>query len=174
MNITDHLKRSTDFSVITCPRCHHHHTSKHGSYCRKGFHILNKFFKMPLVIPRYRCLNPDCRVCTFSALPCGVLRYCRFSYPGLLQVKNSLSCGIRPCRLAHLVWNVSTAVIKRAEAEITRMDTWIKVICREISDGGAIAGFSAGVKFLTRNMAVIDLTERYGYHRYPHRLACAK
>ena len=90
------------------------------------------------------------------------------------MVKNALSIGIPSCRLARFVWNVGTGVIKRAAVELSRMGAWIDLTYREFSDGGIVTGFNAKVKFLTRHLGYNDLTEQYGYHRYPHRLACAK
>jgi hypothetical protein len=175
MNIKHCLvQNTTSVSKIVCPRCHQCHNRKHGTYTRKGFHVLKPSHKIPMAIPRYRCLNPDCRVCTFSVLPCCVLRYCRFFYPGLLQVKNALSIGIHSCRLARFIWNVGNGVIKRAAAELSRMHLWINQTYREISDGAKESNFGSMVKGITYKLGYIDLTERYGYHRYPHRLGGAK
>lgn len=173
MNIKHCLANTTaGIPPVKCPRCQFCHIRKYSSYTRKGFYVLKETPKIPMIIKRYRCLNPDCNVCTFSVLPCGVLRYCRFFYPGLLQVKNALSSEISFYKLARYVWHLRTRVIKRAAGEISRIGIWVTCTFREISDGGTVQGFNAAVKYLTHNMGSVDLTERYGY--YPHRLACAK
>ena len=167
-------KDAVSCSQVTCPRCHSTHNRKHGSYLRKGFHVQKKSSKIPMAIQRYRCLNPSCNVCTFSVLPCCVLRYCRFFYPGLLLVKNALSIGIPPCRLARYVWNVGSGVITRVGAELEQMGSWIEQTYREITDGALVRNFKSMVKDISYKLGYVDLTERYGYHRYPHRLAGAK
>lgn len=127
-----------------------------------------------MTIPRYRCRNPDCSVRTFSVLPFCVLRYSRFFYPDLLLVKNALAIGISPYRLARYVWQVGKGVITRIAAELEKMGSWIERTHREITNGVPGRNFKSMVKHISSKLGYVDLTERYGYQRYKHRLVGAK
>lgn len=60
----------------SCPRCHNPNCCiKWGRYWRYGPGCAHR-----LGVQRYRCLNPDCLVTTFSILPFGLLPYLRIAF----------------------------------------------------------------------------------------------
>ena len=153
---------------IICPSCRCKRCHKHGSYIRKGFHSTNKSTIM-MNVQRYRCLNPLCRQCTFSVLPPLVLRYCRFCWPSLLEVKKSLAAKLTPYHVSRYVWNVSRGVILRAAALLDRLASWIEVLHREVTNGSPAREFRLMVKIVTVKLGRIALTYRWYWHRFPLR-----
>jgi hypothetical protein len=87
---------------------------KNGRFTRKGLHSKASSSCFQIVIKRYLCTNPLCWRATFSVLPQKVLRYCRFFWPCLLAVWDSL-VTTPPAIIAHK-WNVGCGVIERAKA----------------------------------------------------------
>jgi transposase-like protein len=88
---------------ICCPSCQLDQFRKHGCYTRKGFHSTEYGATVEVSVPRYRCLNPRCKRATFSILPAGVLRLCRFRWDDLLSVRQALAAGTSGRHLAR-VW----------------------------------------------------------------------
>ena len=126
MNITIPSQKNTkDCARITCPRCKTRQLCKHGTYQRKGFHVRGRIMSVTRTVKRYRCKNPLCSCCTFSVLPSGTLRYCRFSCSGLLALKEALRSGASPYHLARHVWHVGREVITRAGAQLERLTSFI-------------------------------------------------
>jgi hypothetical protein len=96
---------------ITCPSCRSSRSRKHGSYTRYSFHGQQApAVALPVRIPRYRCLNPECRRCTFSILPEQLLRYCRFCLPSLQIIHLSHSAGVSLYQLIKL-WRIGRGVL---------------------------------------------------------------
>src|SRR5512136_2285954 len=101
MKISDYRKKKAKKQEeIRYPACHYRDCRRFGFYTRKGFHLPNCAVAEIVEITRYLCLNPDCSLCTFSILPPGVMRYCRFFWTGLLSLKTAMEAGVSPKRLA--------------------------------------------------------------------------
>jgi len=124
---------------------------------------------LPVRVPRYRCLNPDCRRRTFSVLPPNVLPYCRFYWLYLLSLKESLSGGATLNSLAQQVWHVGWAVIARGTALLRRMEVWVEQLHRELTDGGPGQELCRMVKIVTGVLGPCELVQRWYRHRYPLR-----
>ena len=162
-------KNIADRDKITCPACHCTFCRSHSSYSRKGFHRQSKALVIEIPVQRYLCLNKDCPRCTFSVLPPMVLPYCRFFWPSLLVVRQSLASGSTPYHLAQHVWYVGRGVIVRAAALLNRLDTWVGELYREVTDGIQACELGFMVKNVTRKLGRIEFIDRWYRHRYPRR-----
>ena len=154
---------------MRCPRCFSGEYRPHGSYVRKGFHSRAGGTTILLRVRRYECLNPACTRRTFSILPPQVMRYCRFFWPDLLAVKQSLAVGISAYRLARYVWQVGQGVIARAAALLEQVRVWMTRLHRELSDGATPLGLGLMVKFATDTLGRVELVSRWYAHHYPRR-----
>ena len=168
MNITYRsLKNTSDHAQITCPRCKTRQVCKHGTYQRKGFHARGRIMSVTRTVKRYRCKNPLCTCCTFSVLPPGTLRYCRFSCPGLIALKEALRAGASPYHLARYVWHVGREVITRAAAQFARLTSFIASLHQELTDGAiALPDFVLLVNVITEKIGMVELNFRWYRHRY--------
>lgn len=155
-----------------CPACNSPDCRKHGSYVRKGFHSRTRA-PVIRVVPRYRCLNSQCPRRTFSILPPGVLRYCRFLCPSLLSLKAARNNGISACRLA-LRWFTGRRVIAYAMSQLELMGCFADGLYRELADGAAAPQLPLTVKFLVAKIGYPALNWRWYCHRYPLRAVCRK
>jgi hypothetical protein len=124
---------------------------------------------IPVIVPRYRCLNPECPRNTFSVLPPLVLRYNRFFWPCLLAVKMYLDQGVTPYHLARYTWMVGRRVIVRAAAYLKHLEKWIRAIYREATDAEWHGELEYMVKVTTRKIGLIELVDRWYRHRYSRR-----
>lgn len=158
---------------ICCPACHQDRFRKHGCYTRKGFHSTEYGATVEVSVPRYRCLNPRCKRATFSILPAGVLRLCRFRWRDLLSVRHALAAGTSGRYLARM-WHVGAAVIYRLQAELAAMGSWIATQHREVTDSAPERAFTAMVKGVFGTIGRLELLQRWYYHRYPKRALCRK
>lgn len=156
---------SRDRSRIICPGCHCSDCRKHGVFIRKGFHRNKCNQLIIIVIPRFRCLNPECKRCTFSVLPPYVLPYCRFFWPHLLRIKHTLATGLSFNNLAQF-WHVGRRVIARAATLLNRMEQWISQVHQEVSNGAKPAGFVSKVKIVMKKLGCIELISRWYTHHY--------
>jgi hypothetical protein len=163
------LNNTVDPEPAFCPGCHSRNHRKHGVYLRKGFHLRSRTISIPMAIQRYRCLNTECPRCTFSILPPMVLRYCRFFWPCLLAVRRALNNGATCYHLARYVWLVGHRVIRRASAQLSRMNLWVSSLYRELTDGSTVREVDSMVKIIINKIGPIELTNRWYHHRYPLR-----
>jgi len=163
------MQGANDQTQIFCPRCHCYQLHKHGCYSRKGFHAPNHAASNEVRVPRYRCLNPDCPLCTFSVLPPKVLRYCRFFWPCLVSIKLALDSGSTRYHLAHHVRHVSWAIIGRAAALLNSMESWANGLHQEITNGWPACRFELMMKTITAKLGCNELNWRWYRHRYPRR-----
>ena len=168
MNIPNCPARRAN-GLVSCPGCHLCQCRKHGFYLRKGFHAKNGAVAIPVWIPRYRCLNPECPRCTFSILPPMVMRYCRFFWPCLLTLSGNLDAGVSPSHLSEQVWHVGRGVILRAAALMDRLGPWVERLHREITDGKPMRRLELMVKIIAAKLGRPELVERWYRHRYPSR-----
>lgn len=152
----------------SCPSCHVCCTRKHGAYIRKGFHTKNGGTAPVVSVQRYRCLNPRCKRATFSILPAGVLRLCRFRWNDLLSVRQALAMGASGLHLAR-VWHVGAAVIYRVQGEVASMRAWVESQHQELTDGEPAGGFATMVTRLICKIGRLELQHRWCCHRYPLR-----
>lgn len=172
MNIRSCPLQSTTFSTtIACPWCHSSHFRGHGSYTRKGFHLRRNDIPIPIRIPRYRCLNPQCPHCTFSIPPSQIMRYCRFFWPCLLALRQELSWGKSLYHLGRYVWRVGWAVMKRAAAQLDRICAWVEALHQELTNGRAPRDLGLMVKISTAKIGAVALVQRWYRHRYPSRFS---
>jgi len=155
--------------IIVCPGCRSPDCRRHGFYPRKGFHTQMSGTWIIELVPRYRCLNPECPRCTFSVLPPLVMRYWRFFWPCLLALYQNLAAGSTPYHLAHHVWHVGREAILRAAALLRRLCLWVGNLYRELTDGRPLRDLAAMVKVLTAKLGRLELVERWRRHRYPRR-----
>ena len=163
------MQDANEQTEIFCPRCHCYRFNKHGCYMRKGFHSPENGAVSEVRVQRYRCLNRDCPLCTFSVLPPMILRYCRFFWPHLLSIKLALDSGSTRYYLACHEWHVSWAIIGRAAALLNRMESWVKGLHQEITDGRPARRFELMVKIITVKLGALELNWRWYRHRYPRR-----
>jgi hypothetical protein len=173
MNITYcPLRCATDREVwVRCPWCRSERCHRHGCYARKGFHLRNRAVSIPLVVPRYRCCNPQCPCRTFSLLPPMVLRYCRFFWPCLCTLRKELSRGLSAYHLARHVWHVGRGVIVRAAALLERLGPWVASLHRELTDGKADRELPLMVKVISGKLGPVALLWRWYRHRYGGRFS---
>lgn len=164
-----HVPRTSNKDCFRCPGCHSDLYRKHGFYVRMGFHAPNCAVAIPVKVQRYLCLNPQCRRSTFSVLPDGVLRYCRFFWSYLLAIKRALSAGSTPYRLARHVWHVGRGVIVRAADVLKRLEFWVTDLCRELTGGRTVYGLERMVRRATGILGRQELVQRWYRHRYPLR-----
>ena len=156
---------------ITCPTCRSSRSRKHGSYTRTSFHgQQDPAVALPVQIPRYRCLNPECRRCTFSILPEQVLRYCRFCLPSLLIIHLNHSAGMSLYQLIK-IWRIGRGVLKRALAMIDRFIPWICDLYRELFDGQPAQRKPVGVTIRRINLRLgwSEIVECWYRRHYPGR-----
>ena len=133
MNIAKRALLSThENGVICCPGCHSTHCYRHGSYIRKGFHSFCRVIGGFTAVPRYRCINSSCRICTFSVLPPMVIRYCRFLWPCLTFLWGKIDSGATPYALSRQ-WSVGRAVIVRARALQASIEQWTGRLYQELT-----------------------------------------
>lgn len=158
---------------ICCPSCQLDQFRKHGCYTRKGFHSTEYGATVEVSVPRYRCLNPRCKRATFSILPAGVLRLCRFRWNDLLSVRQALAAGTSGRHLAR-VWHVGAAVIYRAQAELATMRAWIAPQHQELTNGKPARAFATMVMRVIGKIGRLELLRRWYCHRYPQRAFCHK
>jgi hypothetical protein len=171
MKITNCPLKSVNnlYEIVLCPGCRSPVCRKHGFYLRKGFHTQKYGTPIIIVVPRYRCLNPECPRCTFSVLPPMVMRYCRFFWPCLIALYQTLAGGATPYHLARYVWHVGREVILRAATLLRRLCPWVERLYREITDGNAARDTASMVKAVTAKIGRLELVERWYRHRYPLR-----
>jgi hypothetical protein len=98
-----------------------------------------------------------------------VMRYCRFFWPCLIALYQTLADGSTPYHLARYVWHVGREVILRAAALLRRLCPWVGRLYREITDGNAVRDTAMMVKVVTAKLGRLELVERWYRHRYPHR-----
>jgi hypothetical protein len=125
---------------------------------------------IPMKVPRYRCLNPDCARRTFSILPPFVMPYCRFYWFYLLALRDCLAGGKTPYHLALHVWHVGRGVIVRAAAQLRHVGAWAEELHREITHGRPVCDLARMVKVITAKLGRVELVRRWYHHRYPLRL----
>jgi hypothetical protein len=137
---------------------------------RRGFHVPGeRNGRHPAVtVQRYRCLNPDCPRCTFSVLPPKAIRYCRFCWSHLLQLRQLLNIGTSKCYLARM-WQVGRAVIQRAASLLAKLGSWTLELHRELTDGGAAQGLACMVSVIIRSIGRLELAHRWYLCCYPLR-----
>lgn len=124
-----------------------------------------------VLVQRFRCLNQECKRCTFSVLPPMVLRYSRFFWPCLLALGQALASGSSMYHQARYVWHVERQVIVRAAALLDRLDTWVGGQYQEVTDGAQACELGFMVKIVTRKLGRIELIDRWYRHRYPLRFS---
>jgi hypothetical protein len=163
------LQQIQENEHIYCPGCRSSHCWVHGAYTRKGFHVRDRMITIPIDVPRYRCLNPECPRCTFSVLPPQLLRYSRFFWPCLLAVKMSLDQGLTPYHVARHIWKVGRGVVVRAAVLLTCLEQWIGTIYREVTNGEPYRELEHMVKVATGKIGRIELVDRCYRYRYPRR-----
>jgi transposase-like protein len=165
------LKKPNQPLFITCPACRSSRLRKHGSYTRKSFHgQKDPAATLPVQIPRYRCLNPECCRCTFSVLPEHVLRYCRFRLPSLLNIHLNHSAGMSLYQLIK-IWKLGRSVLKRALAMLDRFIAWIRDLYRELSDGQPAQAEPVGatIRHLSLLLGWPEIVECWYRRHYPRR-----
>lgn len=165
------LRKPIPPQPITCPACRSSRFCKHGSYTRNSFHGQKDPAEALLVqVPRYRCLNPECRLCTFSVLPEQILRYCRFCLPSLLSIHWSHSAGVSVYQLIK-IWSLGRSAIKRALAMLDRFAPWIHELHRELfADQPAQSEpMSVTIRRLVMRLGWSEIAQCWYRHHYPRR-----
>ena len=165
-----HVHSASNKSRFRCPWCHGDLYRKHGFYVRKGFHAPNCAAAIPVKVQRHLCLNPQCRRCTFSILPDGVLCYCRFFWPYLLALNRALREGMTPYRLARHLWHVGRRVILRAAALLKSLEHWMAALYQELTDGRIASGLDGMMRFIADAIGWSEFERRWYRHRYPRRV----
>jgi hypothetical protein len=164
-----HVQGTSNKERFRCPACHCCLYRKHGFYTRKSFHAPNCAIAIPVKIQRYLCRNPQCRRCTFSVLPDGILRYCRFFWPYLLALNRALNEGATVYRLARHVWHVGRGVILRAAALLKSLEHWTAELHQELTGGTAANGIEGMKECICDAIGRFEFTQRWYRHRYPRR-----
>ena len=171
MNIphTLHQKPLSD-TPSCCPACRSSRFSIHGYYWRKGFHVgpRGSRFTQRVQVLRYLCLNPECPSCTFSHPPSMVLRFCRFFWPDLLSLQESVAAGCSEASLAK-IWQVGRKVIQRALLFLNQLPSWIASLHQEVTNGLPTCTLTRMVKIIISKIGRSQLLYRWCKYRYPGR-----